>query len=69
MNTNTFQYLLENAQIRNSILAQNLTATIEVDDDTVISVVQKRTKLTIVLYDKMYMDEAGKEHYFYRTTK
>lgn len=69
MNTNTFQYLLENAQIRNSILAQNLTATIEVDDDTVISVVQKRTKLTIVLYDKMYMDEAGKEHYFYPDNK
>ena len=69
MNTNTFQYLLENAQIRNSILAQNLTATIEVDDDTVISVVQKRTKLTIVLYDKMYMDEAEKEHYFYPDNK
>lgn len=69
MNTNTFQYLLENAQIRNSILAQNLTATIEVDDDTVISVVQKRTKLTIVLYDKMYMDEAENEHYFYPDNK
>ena len=69
MNTNTFQYLLENAQIRNSILAQNLTATIEVDDDTVNSVVQKRTKLTIVLYDKMYMDEAKKEHYFYPDNK
>ena len=69
MNSNTFQYLLENAQIRNSILAQNLTATIEVDDDTVISVVQKRTKLTIVLYDKMYKDEAGTEHYFYPDDK
>lgn len=69
MNTNTFQYLLENAQIRNSILAQNLTATIEVDDETVNSVVQKRTKLTIVLYDKMYMDEAKKEHYFYPDNK
>lgn len=69
MNTNTFQYLLENAQIRNSILAQNLTATIEVDDDTVNSVVQKRTKLTIVLYDKMYMDKAKKEHYFYPDNK
>lgn len=69
MNTNTFQYLLENAQIRNSILAQNLTATIEVDDDTVNSVVQKRTNLTIVLYDKMYMDEAKKEHYFYPDNK
>lgn len=69
MNSNTFQYLLDNAQIRNSILAQNLTATIEVDDDTVISVVQKRTKLTIVLYDKMYIDDDGKEQYFYPDNK
>lgn len=69
MNSNTFQYLLDNAQIRNSILAQNLTATIEVDDDTVISIVQKRTKLTIVLYDKMYIDDDGKEQYFYPDNK
>ena len=69
MNSNTFQYLLDNAQIRNSILAQNLTATIEVDDDTVISVVQKRTKLTIVLYDKMYIDDDGKEQYCYPDNK
>lgn len=69
MNSNTFQYLLDNAQIRNSILAQNLTATIDVDDDTVISVVQKRTKLTIVLYDKMYIDDDGKEQYFYPDNK
>ena len=69
MNSNTFQYLLDNEQIRNSILAQNLTATIEVDDDTVVSVVQKRTKLTIVLYDKMYIDDDGKEQYFYPDNK
>ena len=69
MNSNTFQYLLDNAQIKNSILAQNLTATIEVDDDTVISVVQKRTKLTIVLYDKMYIDDDGNEQYFYPDDK
>ena len=61
--------MLDNAQIRNSILAQNLTATIEVDDNTVISVVQKRTKLTIVLYDKMYIDDDGKEQYFYPDNK
>ena len=69
MNSNTFQYLLDNAQIRNAILAQNLTATIEVDDDTVISIVQKRTKLTIVLYDKMYIDDEGNEQYFYPDNK
>lgn len=69
MNSNTFQYLLDNKQVRNSILAQNLTATIDVDDDTVIAVVKKRTKLTIVIYDKMYADEEGTEAYFYPDNK
>lgn len=69
MNSNTFQYLLDNKQVRNSILAQNLTATVDVDDDTVIAVVKKRTKLTIIVYDKMYADEDGVEAYFYPDNK
>lgn len=69
MNSNTFQYLLDNAQIKNAILAQNLTANIELTDDNVISIVRARTKLTIVLYDKMYADESGAEHYFYPDNK
>lgn len=69
MNTNTFNYLLDNAQIRNSILAQNLTATIDVDDATVMSIVQKRAQLTIVIYDKMFKDEAGNEQCFYPDNK
>lgn len=69
MNSNTFQYLLENAQIKNAILAQNATANIELTDDNVIAIVKARTKLTIVLYDKMYADEAGVDHYFYPDNK
>lgn len=69
MNSNTFQYLLENAQIKNAILAQNLTANIELTDDNVISIVKARTKLTIVIYDKMYADEEGNEQYFYPDNK
>ena len=69
MNSNTFEYLIDNAQVRNSILAQNITASIEVDDETVVSVIKKRTKLTIVIYDKMYKDEAGNEKYFYPDNK
>lgn len=69
MNSNTFDYLLENEQIKNSILAQNLTANIELTDDNVISIVRQRTKLTIVLYDKMYVDEEGNEQYFYPDDK
>ena len=73
MNSNTFQYLLENAQIKNAILAQNVTVNIEITDDNVISVVRNRTKLTIVLYDKMYAeteaDGTESEHYFYPDNK
>lgn len=69
MNSNTFQYLLENAQIKNSLLAQNLTATVEVTDDNVMAIVKARTKMTIVLYDKMYIDDDGVEQYFYPDNK
>lgn len=69
MNSNTFNYLLENAQIKNAILAQNVTANIEITDDNVMSIVKARTKLTIVLYDKMYVDDKGNEQYFYPDDK
>lgn len=69
MNSNTFQYLLESVQVKNALLAQNLTANIEITDDNVISIVKSRTKLTIVIYDKMYADEEGNEHYFYPDNK
>lgn len=57
MNSNTFQYLLENVQVKNAILAQNATANIELTDDNVVAIVKARTKLTIVLYDKMYAEK------------
>lgn len=73
MRTETFQLLLESAQVKNAILAQNLTANIELTDDNVISIVKARTKLTIVLYDKMYAErqEDGtiKEEFFYPENK
>lgn len=69
MNSNTFQYLLENAQIKNSLLAQNLTANPDITDDTVMALVKARTKMTIVLYDKMYIDDDGNEKYFYPDNK
>lgn len=69
MNSNTFQYLLENAQVKNSLLAQNSTAVVELTDENVKAIVKARTGLTIVLYDKMYMNESGKEEYFYPNDK
>lgn len=69
MNSNTFEYLLNNAQVKNNLLAQNMSAIVEVTDDNVISVIKNRTKLTIVLYNKMYIDENGNEQYFYPDNK
>ena len=73
MRTDTFQHLLESEQVKNAILAQNLTANIELTDDNVMSIVKARTKLTIVLYDKMYAErqEDGtiKEEFFYPENK
>ena len=69
MNSNTFDYLLENKQIKNAILAQNQTANIELIDENVMAIVKARTKLTIILYDKMYADESGAEHYLYPDDK
>ena len=73
MNSNTFQYLIDNTQVKNALLAQNLTANIEVTDENVIALVKSRTKLTIVLYDKMYAEKEDDgtevEHYFYPDNK
>lgn len=69
MNSNTFEYLLNNKQVKNAILAQNLTANIELTEENVVSIVRSRTKLSIVLYDKMYMDDDGNDQYFYPDDK
>lgn len=65
MNSNTFEYLINNAQVKSAILAQNLTATIFPTDEDIKAVVKNRTMLTVVLYDKMYKDYSGAEQYFY----
>lgn len=69
MNSNTFNYFLDNTEIKNAILAQNTTANIIMDDDTVMSIIERRTGLIPVLYDKMYIDDNGGEQYFYPENK
>ena len=73
MNSNTFQHLVDSEQVKNAVLAQNIVANIELSDDAIISAVKARTKLTIVLYDKMYAernaDGTETEHYFYPDNK
>ena len=65
MNSNTFEYLLTNDQVRGAILAQNLTANIFITADVVKSVIRNLTGIDIVIYDKMYKDYSGNEVYFY----
>ncbi len=69
MNSNTFEYLLNNKQIRDNVLAANVNAVINLSDADVFAIVKNRTQLTIVLYDKMYKDYTGTETYFYPDDK
>lgn len=69
MTSTTFNYLLENTEVKNAILAQNATANILLDDDTVMSIIERRTGLSVILYDKMYIDEEGNEQQFYPDNK
>lgn len=65
MSQTTFDLLLDNESVRNAILAQNATAVVDMDDDTVMNIIKKRCKLSIVIYEKMYKDEAGQDKQFY----
>lgn len=69
MTSTTFGYLLENEQVKSAILAQNPTANIMVDDDIVKAIVQRKTKMQVIIYDKMYIDENGDEQQFYPDNK
>lgn len=65
MSQTTFDYLLENAQIKSGILAQNATANIFLDDDMLAAFIQRKFGISIVIYEKQYKDEAGTAHNFY----
>lgn len=69
MTSTTFGYLLENEQVKNAILAQNTTPNILLDDETVMAIVQRKTKMQVLIYDKMYVDENGDEQQFYPDNK
>ena len=65
MTSTTFGYLAKNAQVKSAILAQNPTANVYMTDALVIDAVKNLTQLTILVYDKMYIDDAGNEAQFY----
>ncbi len=61
MNQKTFDMLGQIDSVRNAVLAQNLTATIDMDDDTVKRIWQAKTQTTIIVYDKVYVDKGTGE--------
>lgn len=65
MNSNTFNLFVNNAEVRNNILAQNITANITMNDADIKNVIRNRTGMTVVVYDKMYKDYLGADKYFY----
>lgn len=69
MTSTTFNYLLDNKQVKNAILSQNITANILLDDETVMAIIERKTKLKVLIYDKMFVDENGNEQQFYPDNK
>lgn len=64
-NSTTFDYLLENEQIKNALLSITGRAIDFVDSDTVEEVLRRKSKLEWIAYDKMYIDYDGKQKKFY----
>lgn len=58
MNQNTFDLLAQIKSFRNIVLAQNATANVDIDDDMVRSIWQRKTGTSIIVYDKVYTDKA-----------
>lgn len=65
MNTKTFNYLVACDQIKNAIIAQSGFTIDYVSDDVARDIFEKRTGLTILIYDKQYVNYAGSTVGFY----
>lgn len=65
MTSNTFDYLVDNEQIRNALVTLMGTPINFMDMETTEEVFRRKTKLTPVLYDKMFTDYDGTEKKFY----
>lgn len=61
----TMNHLKQNAKLRSAILAQNVTANIFMTNARVVELFQTELNVTIVVYTKMFKDEAGNSQKFY----
>lgn len=65
MSKKTMGYLKQNKRIKGAVLAQNVTANILMTDARVKELFSQELGVTIIVYSKMYKDEAGVAHTFY----
>lgn len=61
----TFDYLLENEQVRNALITASGTSIAFMDSEAVGDVLQRRLRLAKKSYDKTYIDYDGNEKKFY----
>ena len=64
-NSSTFDYLLENEQVKSALLSISGNAITYVDDSTVEDVLKRKMKLEWIRYDKAYKDYSGSQKKFY----
>ena len=65
MTSKTFDYLVENDQIKAALVTVTGTPITYLDEETVKDVFRRKTGLTPLIYDKMYIDYTGAEKSFY----
>lgn len=65
MNTKTFNLLLKCKEIKDRILAQNVTANIYLTKKVVKNFIQEELNISVILYDKKFKDEEGNTKDYY----
>ncbi len=65
MSKATFNLIKNSAKVRSGVLAQNTTANLNYTTKIVRSYIEEALDITIVIYNKSYKDESGKEKKFY----
>lgn len=64
MNDNTWSKICKNKKVANYLLAKNPTAVVEITEKNVKQYIKDELELEVIVYDKMYKDESGKEKTF-----
>lgn len=65
MSDDTFSEAAQCAKIADYVKAATNNLNVVIDDDVVKAVIEQNTKMTLVIYDKMFIDESGNDATFY----